>query len=199
LLVSIIKQISMRNFLIAIFLLLLTSEKSGVLANRVCKLELPKDSLINEVISAVILFDSLNGSHLGTQRLIIPDIYFLPKWDKNTPTLHPPPPPSYFGYTFEDILVYFNSLNDPETRESDSIFIVRQIDTAINHIIFDGVSSLFKKENDDIYYFSLPIFSSDMRTVIIAYSQEFYFGCFTVLRKVDDHWIRIDHELTWMQ
>ncbi|MBK9359579.1 MAG: hypothetical protein IPN08_19765 [Bacteroidales bacterium] len=187
----------MRYSLIPIVIILLIFTQGRIQAIRVNKQELPNDTLINEVISSVILIDSLNGSNLGTQRIIIPDIYFLPIRDKNAPT--PPPPPSYFGYTFEEILEYFNPLNDTKQRLLDSNFIVRQIDTTINHKIFASVSSLFQKENDYYYYFSLPIFSYDMKTVIIAYSQEFHFGCFTVLRKVDDNWLRVDHELTWMQ
>ena len=189
----------MRYSLTPIVFLLLIFTQCRIESTGVNTQELPKDSLINEVISSVILIDTLNGSNLGTQRITIPDIYFLPVWDKNASIPLPPPPPSYFGYTFETILKYFNPLNNTKQRLLDSIFIVRQIDTAITHNIFDSVSSLFKKENDDYYYFSLPIFSHDMRTVIIAYSQQYYFGCFTVLRKVDDNWLRVDHDLTWMQ
>lgn len=161
--------------------------------------ELPGDFLINEVISSVVILDSLNGSNFETQRIIIPDIYSIPKWNKNESTRRPPTPPSLYGYSFDEIFEYFNSLNDPKQRLADSIFIVRQIDTALIHTIFDNVSALFKNENNDYYLFSLPIFSYDKRTAIITYSVENYVGYRTVLRRVDDNWVRVDHISTCIQ
>jgi hypothetical protein len=166
-------------------------------------LELPSNALIEEVLTSVILKDSLFNGHLGNRQLLIPNIYFMQKWDKDSHNTPPPPPPdshSYkisHGYSFDEAFTYFNSLNKLELRQRDSIFIVRQVDTTINHIISKNISELFKKEKNDKYWLSMPIFSYDKRTVIITYSEEFYFGYRTVLKKVDEKWVKVDHELTW--
>lgn len=167
--------------------------------------ELPSDSLINEVISAVITLDSLDEANLGCRQLFFSYVYYMPKWDRKS---HIPPPPQpipphpyrlQYGFTYDEAFSYFNSLNDIKQRKKDSIFIISQSDTTIIHNISDTVSSLFKKKKDDFYWFSLPIFSYDKRTAIVAYSEEYYFGYLTVLKKVDDKWVKIENKSTWMR
>lgn len=195
----------MRYFLIqAVFLIFLFTQcirPKG--QNRT--LELPSDSLINEVITSVILIDSLDNSNLGQRKLFFPFIYFMPRWTKDS-QIPPPPPPTppfplmlQYGCSYEKIFSYFDSSNNPVQRQKDSIFITQQVDTTINHLISDKVSSLFKKKDSDFYWFSLPIFSEDMRTVFISYSEEFYFGYMTVLRKVDNKWVEVEHKPTWIR
>ena len=168
-------------------------------------LELPNDSLINEVITSVIIFDSLDSAKLGQRKLLIPFIYFMPKWDRKSHDPPPPPPiPTHpynlkYGHTYDELFSYFNSLNDLKQRQKDSIFALRQIDTTISHNVSNKASLLFRGEKDDYYWFSLPIFSTDKKTVVISYSEENYFGYCTVLRKIDDKWVKVDHKMTWMR
>ena len=132
---------------------------------------------------------------LGIQ-LFIPYMYYMPKWDKNAP--YPPPPPplppiSYsfrysIGFSYEEAFTCFKSKTDIEQRHKDSIFIAQQIDTTLTHNISKNIFSLFKNEKDDYYWFSLPIFSNDKSTVIVTYSEEYYFGYITILKKEEGNW-----------
>lgn len=188
----------MRYFLIqAVFLIFLFSQCiRPVVQNRT--LELPSDSLINEVLTSVIKLDSLEKAKM-IQHIFMPDIYFQPKWDGNPLNPPPPPPPSRYGYSYDEIFTYFNSLNHQKLRLKDSIFLKQQIDTTLNHNIFESTSDLFKRETDDFYAFSLPLFSSDKKTVLISYCEDFYFGYLTVLKKVDNKWVEVEHKPTWMR
>ena len=131
----------------------------------------------------------------------------MPKWDKNAPYPPPPPPPPPIsnsfrfshGFSFDEAFKYFKSSTNIEQRHRDFVPIVQQVDTTIIHIISKNIISLFKNEKDDYYWFSLPIFSKDKSTVIITYSEEYYFGYITVLKKVEGNWIKVYHDLTWMR
>jgi hypothetical protein len=125
--------------------------------------------------------------------------------DKNNPYPQTPPdlPPlseSFrysIGFSFAEAFRYFKSSTDIEQRNRDSLYIIQQIDTTINHNISKSIFALFKNEKDDHYWFSLPIFSNDRNTVIVTYSEEYYFGYITVLNKVEGNWIKVYHDLTW--
>jgi hypothetical protein len=160
--------------------------------------ELPNDTLINEVIASVIKLDSLEKAKM-IQHIFIPDIYYQPKWDGNPLNPPPPTPPSRYGYSYDEIFSYFKSSNHQKQRLKDSIFLIQQIDTTLNHRIFESTTALLKKETDESYSFSLPIFSSDKETVLIAYCEGFYIGYLTILRKVDSKWIKIEHKVIWMR
>ena len=169
--------------------------------------DLPNDALVEEVLTSVILVDSLFNAHLGNIRLSIPYVYFMPKRDKNSPYPPPPPPPppmSYsfsfsHGFSFDEAFSYFNSVNETDRRLKNSVFITQQVDTTITHIISKNISSLFTNEKDDHYWLSLPIFSHDKRSAIIIYSEEHYLGYITVLKKVEGSWIKVFHDLRWMR
>lgn len=186
----------MRQFRIFLLLFAILFTQCRYFNGANTQLELPNDSLINEVLASVIKLDSLEKGKL-IKHVFMPDIYFQPKWDGNP--LHPPRPlpSSRYKYTYDEIFTYFNSLNNQKLRLKDSIFIVQQIDTTLNHIIFESTTSLFKRESDDFYAFSLPIFSSDRNTVLIAYCLDFYHGYLTILKKEDKKWIKLERKGTW--
>jgi len=192
----------MRQFLILILLLLfaILFTQCRYFKGTNTQQELPNDTLINEVLASVIQLDSLQkGTHYMIKHIFNPDIYYQQKWDGNPLNPPPPPPPSRFGYSYDEIFSYFKSSNHQEQRLKDSIFLIQQIDTTLNHRIFESTSALLKKETDKSYSFSLPIFSSDKETVLIAYCEGFYIGYLTVLRKVDSKWIKVEHKVIWMR
>jgi hypothetical protein len=161
---------------------------------------LPSNSLINDVIYSVIQLDSLQRAFRIGKHIFIPRYYQMPEWDKNSPFPPPPPqPPSRYGSSFDEVFGYFNSEDDPNLRIKDSIFIIQQTDTTRSHRINRCVSNLFSRNSNDVYYFSLPIFSFDKNTVVVEYSNEFYRGYLTVLKKVDDKWVIVEHKTTWMR
>jgi hypothetical protein len=194
----------MRHFLIFIILPLTLFTHCTDKKTQCVPREIPNDSLIDEVLTSVIMLDSIFDSHLGTKELFFPYIYTMPKW---TDTLVPPPPPFpipgkyklQYGYSYDKAFSYFNSLNDKEQREKDSLFIKCQSDTTINHFVSEKISSLFLNQKNDYYWFSLPIFSCDKKNVIISYSEEYYFGYITVLKKENKNWVRVYHSNTWMR
>ena len=175
--------------------------------SRIIISDLPNDTLIEEALTSVILLDSIFNAHLGNNQLFIPYIYYTPKWDKNNP--YPPPPPPLppisksfrysHGFSFDEAFKYLKSSTDIEQRNRDSLYIIQQVDTTKNHNISKSILSLFKNEKDDYYWFSLPIFSNDKSTVIVTYSEEYYFGYITVLKKVEGNWTKVYHDLTWMR
>lgn len=197
----------MRNFVAIIILSFVLFAQCTNSRSRNKIPDLPNDTLIEEALSSVILLDSLFNAHIGNNQLFIPYIYYMPKWDKNAPYPPPPPPPPPIsnsfrfshGFSFDEAFKYFKSSTDIEQRHRDSVSIVQQVDTTIIHIISKNIISLFKNEKDDYYWFSLPIFSKDKSTVIITYSEEYYFGYITVLKKVEGNWIKVYHDLTWMR
>jgi hypothetical protein len=187
----------MRCFILLMLLLQLflnqcASQKS---ANEIS--ELPNDSLINNAIFAIVQLDSLKKEYGIGQKIFKPDIYTRQKWDGNLQTPPPPPPPNNFGCSYDEILGYFNSENNSKNRVRDSIFIVHQIDTIINHQIQDRIANIFKHRITESYYFSTPIFSNDMNSVFVAYSDDYYMGYLTVLKKKDGKWIKQSHKYTW--
>jgi hypothetical protein len=166
--------------------------------------ELPDNDMIDEVISSVVMQDSLFNSFLGAKNYFFPYIYLKPEW---TDTLIPPPPPlpvsgEYklkYGYSFNDAFTYFNSIKNKDQRKKDSLFIKCQVDTTTQHFVSEKVSSLFEKEKDDHYWFALPIFSANKKTVIVTYSEEHFTGYITVLKRVNGDWVKVYHSKTWIQ
>ena len=197
----------MRNLASIIILLFFLFVQCTNSRSRIKIPDLPNNTLIEEALTSVILLDSLTYAHIGNNQLFIPYIYYTPKWDKNNPYPPSPPPPPPIsksfryshGFSFDEAFKYFKSSTDIEQRNRDSLYIIQQIDTTKTQNISKRIFSLFKNEKDDYYWFSLPIFSNDKSTVIVTYSEEYYFGYITVLKKLEGNWTKVYHGLTWMR
>jgi hypothetical protein len=162
--------------------------------------DLPNDSLIYAVVSTVIDVDSLYTGSLISDSLIIPNVYILQNYDKATNSQpEPPPPPSLYDYSYSDLFFYFNSINNPDKRQRDSLYIEKQIDGNNKHKISRKVLALFTNERNSHYCFSLPIFSSDKQIVAISYINENRYGCYTILKREKETWKKIDHHETWIR
>lgn len=168
-----------------------------LLISRCKSSELPNEELINDVIYSTVIQDSLDRK-MGLVRFIdIPDVYTSQKWDGETPP--PPPPPNLFGYSFKELLTCFNSLEAPEFRIRDSIFIIHQNDTTLKYQIQNRIFNMFSHENSESYFFSRPIFSYDKKIAIVAYHYDYFRGYETILHKVDGKWIVVNHRNKWMR
>ena len=154
--------------------------------------ELPDSTLINNVIEAVILIDSIKPDYDIKLSLQQTQIYSQPKWENDSVPPAPPPP---FSITFEELFEQFNSKSDHIKRQNDSIFFCLQKDTVRKFNINKQLYSRFNHTSNKYYRFYVPIFSFDKQFAFVQYWRDCGGLCGNchvyILKRTGATWIKI--------
>jgi hypothetical protein len=126
------------------------------------KTQLPDNQIANQVISTIIELDSFRSDHSLNKEFINIRFYNPGFID----SIVPPPPPDGLYYTHVlDII----KPQTKETRFSDSLFLSKQSSIYDHYIIADTILKKFQSSSHNVYQFYVPIFSSDLKTVMLRY------------------------------
>jgi hypothetical protein len=171
---------------------------------------LPNDSLIMDVINAVVLHDSelfaLDSLFIASE-LCSYTMWISERGNENNP---PPTPPLNIVSPIEpsNFIQFFKSKLNIEITTDDSIYFALEIDSLKNIEINKGILAgknlaKIKYQNqqdymryDSILVFQVPIFTADNKYVFVKYNfQGHGYGSF--MQKQNDKWIRIREVDTW--
>jgi len=154
---------------------------------------LPDNQTVNQVISTLIELDSFSLDHSlnGEFRNIK---FYNPCF---IDSIIPPPPPD--GLYYAHVLEIFK----PQTKEvrfSDSLYLSKQSNIYDRYVIADTILKNFHSISHNQYQFYVPIFSSDLKTIMLMYWD--YCGAFcgrmytTVLHWDGTKWVLKDKWLS---
>jgi hypothetical protein len=86
--------------------------------------ELPDSAQINDVLASISKIDSFNADYKIIEKIIVPIVYKIPKWENDSV---PQPPPPVESISYDDLFSFFQDDSINQKRYDDSVFISLQI------------------------------------------------------------------------